>query len=118
MKALLLSFGVGLVVGVIYGVIRVKSPAPPIVALLGLLGMVLGEQAGGRLLTKKVQAANVASFQCASEPKDQPQRPNAQSVSSAVHHRRRANKFSSAICSSPFSCSHSNRISVKGSRDH
>ena len=61
MKALFISFVVGLVVGVVYGVIRVKSPAPPIVALLGLLGMVLGEQAGGWLLTKKIQAANVAS---------------------------------------------------------
>jgi len=47
MKALFISFAVGLIVGVAYGVIRVKSPAPPIVALLGLLGMVLGEQAGG-----------------------------------------------------------------------
>jgi XapX domain-containing protein len=47
MKALLISFVVGLLVGVAYGVIRVKSPAPPIIALLGLLGMVLGEQAGG-----------------------------------------------------------------------
>jgi XapX domain-containing protein len=59
MKALWVSFVVGLVVGVVYGVIRVKSPAPPIVALLGLLGMVLGEQAGGWLLTKKIQATNV-----------------------------------------------------------
>jgi XapX domain-containing protein len=44
MKVLFLSFVVGLGVGVLYGLIRVKSPAPPIVALLGLLGMVLGEQ--------------------------------------------------------------------------
>ena len=34
MKALLISFVAGLFVGVAYGVIRVKSPAPPIVALL------------------------------------------------------------------------------------
>jgi XapX domain-containing protein len=47
MKTLLISFVVGLFVGVLYGVIRVRSPAPPIVALLGLLGMVLGEQFGG-----------------------------------------------------------------------
>jgi XapX domain-containing protein len=88
MKALFISFVVGLVVGVVYGVIRVKSPAPPIVALLGLLGMVLGEQAGGwLLLAKKIQATNVASFHIVSERKDQQQRPNAQSVSSAVHHR-------------------------------
>jgi XapX domain-containing protein len=55
LKALLISFVVGLLVGVAYGVIRVKSPAPPIVALLGLLGMVLGEQAGAWLLTSKFQ---------------------------------------------------------------
>jgi XapX domain-containing protein len=55
MKALLISFVVGLLVGIAYGVIRVKSPAPPIVALLGLLGMVLGEQAGAWLLTNKFQ---------------------------------------------------------------
>jgi XapX domain-containing protein len=71
MKALFISFVVGLVVGVAYGVIRVKSPAPPIVALLGLLGMVLGEQAGGWLLTKKIQAANVASAHMVAENKDQ-----------------------------------------------
>ncbi len=40
----LLSFGVGLGVGVLYCLLRVRSPAPPLVALAGLLGMVLGEQ--------------------------------------------------------------------------
>jgi XapX domain-containing protein len=74
MKALFLSFVVGLVVGVVYGVIRVKSPAPPIVALLGLLGMVLGEQAGGWLLTRKIQATNVASAHIVAENKDQQHR--------------------------------------------
>jgi len=87
MKALFISFVIGMVVGVVYGVIRVKSPAPPIVALLGLLGMVLGEQAGGRLLTKKIQATDVASFHIVSERKDQQQRPNVRSVSSPVHQR-------------------------------
>ena len=61
MKTLFVSFAVGLLVGVLYGVIRVKSPAPPIIALLGLLGMVLGERAGGWLLTEKIQASNAAS---------------------------------------------------------
>ena len=46
MRVLLISFVVGLGVGVLYGLIRVKSPAPPIVALPGLLGMVIGEQFG------------------------------------------------------------------------
>lgn len=40
-----LSLAVGLAVGILYGVLGVKSPAPPLVALVGLLGMVLGEQA-------------------------------------------------------------------------
>ena len=40
MKTYLFSFLLGCAVGVLYGLCRVKSPAPPIVALLGLLGMV------------------------------------------------------------------------------
>lgn len=43
MRAFLLSFALGLAVGVLYATCRVKSPAPPLVALAGLLGMVLGE---------------------------------------------------------------------------
>src|SRR5258708_36786143 len=54
MKVLFLSFVVGLGVGALYGIIRVKSPAPPIVALLGLLGMVLGEQLGIWIRAKKL----------------------------------------------------------------
>ena len=44
MKALLISFAVGLMVGAVYALLRVRSPAPPLVALAGLLGMVWGEQ--------------------------------------------------------------------------
>ena len=44
MKAYFLSLIVGLVVGVLYYVLDVRSPAPPLVALLGLLRMVVGEQ--------------------------------------------------------------------------
>ena len=86
MKMLIISFVVGLLVGVVYGVIRVKSPAPPIVALLGLLGMVLGEQAGS-VLAKKIQAANVASDHIIVQRKDRQQRPNVQSVISAAYRR-------------------------------
>jgi XapX domain-containing protein len=71
MKATLISFVVGTLVGVVYGVIKVKSPAPPIVALVGLLGMVLGEQGGAWLLAKRIQAANVPSAHVAIERKDQ-----------------------------------------------
>jgi XapX domain-containing protein len=61
MKVLTISFAVGLFVGALYGVIRVKSPAPPIVALLGLLGMVLGEQLGTWIITKKVNVTHAAA---------------------------------------------------------
>ena len=44
MKIYLLSLAVGILVGVLYYVLDVKAPAPPIVALLGLLGIVIGEQ--------------------------------------------------------------------------
>ncbi len=44
MKIYLLSLAVGVLVGVLYYLLDVKAPAPPIVALLGLLGIVIGEQ--------------------------------------------------------------------------
>ncbi len=44
MKMYFLSLGVGLLVGVLYYVLNVRSPVPPIVALVGLLGMVVGEK--------------------------------------------------------------------------
>ncbi|MDB5365590.1 MAG: XapX protein [Rhodospirillales bacterium] len=44
MKPYLLSIGVGVAVGVLYALLGVRSPAPPSIALLGLLGMLLGEQ--------------------------------------------------------------------------
>jgi XapX domain-containing protein len=61
MKVLFVSFAVGLGVGVIYGLIRVKSPAPPIIALLGLLGMVFGEQIGIWIHAKKLNVSHAAS---------------------------------------------------------
>jgi len=39
----LLSLLIGTAVGVAYALLGIRSPAPPLVALLGLLGMVLGE---------------------------------------------------------------------------
>ncbi|KHJ54047.1 hypothetical protein LA66_15925 [Aureimonas altamirensis] len=39
----IISLLAGLGVGVIYGLVAVRSPAPPIIALTGLLGMLAGE---------------------------------------------------------------------------
>lgn len=44
MKLYLMSIGAGLLVGVIYALLDVRSPAPPIIALIGLLGILVGEQ--------------------------------------------------------------------------
>lgn len=44
MKPYLLSLAAGVLVGVIYALLRVKSPAPPTIALIGLLGILIGEQ--------------------------------------------------------------------------
>ena len=44
MKIYLVSLGAGLLVGLIYGFLNVRSPAPPVIALVGLLGILAGEQ--------------------------------------------------------------------------
>jgi XapX domain-containing protein len=44
MKAYVLSLLAGILVGVVYSLIGMQSPAPPLVALVGLLGILAGEQ--------------------------------------------------------------------------
>jgi XapX domain-containing protein len=44
MKAYLLSLAIGILVGVLYSLAGVKSPAPPVIALVGLFGILGGEQ--------------------------------------------------------------------------
>lgn len=41
----MVSLAVGILAGILYGLLNVRSPAPPAVALIGLLGMLIGEQA-------------------------------------------------------------------------
>jgi XapX domain-containing protein len=43
-KLYLVSLGAGILVGVLYALMQVRSPAPPVVALVGLLGMLIGGQ--------------------------------------------------------------------------
>jgi XapX domain-containing protein len=52
MKATSISFAVGMLVGLLYAVLRVRSPAPPLIALAGLLGMVWGEQLAQHVLAR------------------------------------------------------------------
>jgi XapX domain-containing protein len=44
MRVYLPSLGAGLLVRVVYSLLNVGSPAPPLVALIGALGIPLGEQ--------------------------------------------------------------------------
>jgi XapX domain-containing protein len=44
MKMYIFSLLAGVLVGVIYSLLNVRSPAPPLVALIGLLGILAGEQ--------------------------------------------------------------------------
>lgn len=44
LKSFGFSLAMGLLVGVIYSIISLRSPAPPVAALAGLFGMLVGEQ--------------------------------------------------------------------------
>jgi XapX domain-containing protein len=44
MRIYVLSLGAGVLVGILYSLLNVRSPAPPVVALVGLLGILVGEQ--------------------------------------------------------------------------
>ena len=46
MAEYMVSLLMGVAVGVVYGFVQVRSPAPPLIALVGLLGMIVGEHAG------------------------------------------------------------------------
>ncbi|MEZ3500342.1 DUF1427 family protein [Pantoea sp. KPR_PJ] len=57
MHPLLISLGAGMLIGLIYALLKIQSPAPPAVALVGLLGMVIGSSLGGKLLHTASSAA-------------------------------------------------------------
>ncbi|WP_454917389.1 DUF1427 family protein [Xanthobacter sediminis] len=61
MKTYLLSMGAGILVGIVYSLLGVRSPAPPVVALLGLLGMLLGEQLPP-IAKRLLSGQDIASF--------------------------------------------------------
>jgi XapX domain-containing protein len=69
MRVYLLSLGAGLLVGIVYSLLNVRSPAPPLVALIGLLGILIGEQVipvGKEMLSGATWAAAVSKAKCAS----------------------------------------------------
>jgi XapX domain-containing protein len=42
--AALLAFGTGLAVGVVFSLVKLPSPAPPFLGLIGLIGMFTGQR--------------------------------------------------------------------------
>jgi XapX domain-containing protein len=44
MKTALVSFVCGILVGCFYGVLKVQAPAPPFIPLIGLAGILMGQQ--------------------------------------------------------------------------
>ncbi|HAI06606.1 MULTISPECIES: XapX domain-containing protein [Pantoea] len=70
MKSYAISLIVGLLAGVVYALIDVNSPAPPVIALVGLFGMLVGEQLiplGKRLIRR--QPVTLAWFRHECVPK-------------------------------------------------
>jgi XapX domain-containing protein len=68
MRIYLLSAGTGILVGIIYSLLNVRSPAPPLVALVGLLSILVGEQiipVGKQLVSGSGFAAAWRQAQCA-----------------------------------------------------
>jgi XapX domain-containing protein len=64
MRPYFISLAAGLLVGIVYSILNVKSPAPPVIALVGLLGILLGEQAvpvARRLIRGEPLSQSVAS---------------------------------------------------------
>jgi len=54
MLSAIASLAAGLIVGIGYGLCGIRSPAPPAIALLGLLGMLAGER--GVLLAPRLMS--------------------------------------------------------------
>jgi|HubBroStandDraft_6_1064221.scaffolds.fasta_scaffold2931565_2 XapX domain-containing protein len=42
--AILLAFATGLAVGIVFSLVKIPSPAPPFLGLIGLTGMFLGQR--------------------------------------------------------------------------
>jgi XapX domain-containing protein len=61
------SLAAGVLVGTIYALLNVRSPAPPVIALVGLFGILLGEQIvpiAKRLMVKESLDVGWVKTQC------------------------------------------------------
>lgn len=93
MKPYLVSLLIGLLVGVIYALFKVRSPAPPVIALIGLFGMLIGEQlvpVAQRLLSPQPMSVSEIRAECVAHVFGElPQRAPDQPKTSNVAHSER-----------------------------
>ncbi len=78
MKIYVVALAAGLLVGLIYALLQVRSPAPPVVALVGLLGMLIGEQSVPlvkRMLAREPITASWLRTHCVAQITGIPARP-------------------------------------------
>ncbi|RYZ81309.1 MAG: DUF1427 family protein [Proteobacteria bacterium] len=66
MNSYVVALAVGILVGVIYAALQVKSPAPPVVALIGLLGILIGES-GYPYLKNKFNSSSAVALNAAAK---------------------------------------------------
>lgn len=79
MKLYIVSLAAGLLVGIIYALLQVRSPAPPAIALIGLLGILAGEQVvpiAKRLLTGQPVTLAWLRHECVANITGVPTAPN------------------------------------------
>ncbi len=62
MKVYLISMGAGVLIGLVYALLKVRSPAPPAIALIGLLGMLAGEQLISQVVRHAAAAPLVSHY--------------------------------------------------------
>ena len=70
MKAYVLSLAIGILVGILYALFHVRSPAPPVIALVGLLGILVGEQVPPLLKQAWSRETTPAAHASAAPPQD------------------------------------------------
>lgn len=50
--AILLAFATGIAVGIVFSLVKLPSPAPPFLGLIGLMGMFIGQRLVPILFTR------------------------------------------------------------------
>lgn len=80
MNTELISLGAGVLIGLIYALLKVRSPAPPAVALVGLLGMLVGEHLVSTLTPHDTPHAAISQPRAVSQSLREPEAPDQHNI--------------------------------------